>query len=84
MSTTEATIDAELDQNAAPRPQRRAGRLVLLAVGAFAFVFPFYYMFIGSLQKDPDTGIGGAYRGLAISRAPTTATSTTPSTWSGR
>ena len=60
MSTTEATIDAEHDQNTAPRPQRRAGRLVLLAVGAFAFVFPFYYMFIGSLQKDPDTGIGGA------------------------
>ena len=29
-------------------------------VGAFTFVFPFYYMFIGSLQTDPDPGVGGA------------------------
>jgi len=61
MSSTEARIEPELDQDpVAPRPSRRAGRLVLLAVGAFAFVFPFYYMFIGSLQTDADTGIGGA------------------------
>jgi len=59
MSTTEV-IEPELDLAPAPPRQHRAGRLVLLALGAFAFVFPFYYMFIGSLQSDADTGIGGA------------------------
>lgn len=49
----------EPDAAPAPRP-RRFARLALLAVGAFVFVFPFYYMFIGSLQESPDTGVGGA------------------------
>jgi len=31
-----------------------------LVVGAFAFLFPFYYMVIGSLQPKPDTSIAGA------------------------
>ena len=35
-------------------------RLVALAVGAFIFLFPFYYMVIGSLQENPDTSIAGA------------------------
>jgi multiple sugar transport system permease protein len=35
-------------------------RLVLLFAGAFAFVFPFYYMLIGSLQEEPDSDISGA------------------------
>jgi len=61
MSSDETTAEPELDQvPAPPRPSRRAVRLVLLALGAFAFVFPFYYMFIGSLQTDADTGIAGA------------------------
>ena len=61
MSSDEMITEPELDQEpTAPRPSRRAVRLVLLALGAFAFVFPFYYMFIGSLQTDADTGIGGA------------------------
>ncbi|WP_081746970.1 carbohydrate ABC transporter permease [Arthrobacter sp. H5] len=34
---------------------------LLLAVGAFVFLFPFYYMFIGSLQINPDTSITGAF-----------------------
>ncbi|MET4592366.1 multiple sugar transport system permease protein [Arthrobacter sp. 754] len=34
---------------------------ILLAIGAFVFLFPFYYMFIGSLQASPDTSIGGAF-----------------------
>ncbi|MFG2922654.1 carbohydrate ABC transporter permease [Streptomyces sp. NPDC048305] len=29
----------------------QAGRLVLLSVGAVAFLFPFYYMIVGSLRK---------------------------------
>ena len=35
-------------------------RMILLVIGAFAFLFPFYYMVIGSLQEKPDTSIAGA------------------------
>jgi len=34
-------------------------RLLALAVGALAFLFPFYYMLIGSLQSEPDATLGG-------------------------
>lgn len=37
------------------------GSFVLLALGAFVFLFPFYYMFIGSLQTSPDTSVAGAF-----------------------
>ncbi|HEU4812513.1 MAG TPA: carbohydrate ABC transporter permease [Nocardioides sp.] len=36
----------------------RRGALIL---GALLFLFPFYYMLIGSLQKDPDTSLAGAF-----------------------
>jgi multiple sugar transport system permease protein len=36
-------------------------RFVLLLVGAFVFLFPFYYMLIGSLQAEPDPSIKGAF-----------------------
>lgn len=36
-------------------------RYVLLALGAIAFLFPFYYMIVGSLQTDPDPTIAGAF-----------------------
>jgi multiple sugar transport system permease protein len=45
---------------AGARRRRPGGRIVLLA-GAFAFLFPFYYMVVGSLQKEPDTSPGGAF-----------------------
>jgi len=35
-------------------------RMVALVIGAFVFLFPFYYMVIGSLQALPDTSITGA------------------------
>jgi multiple sugar transport system permease protein len=35
-------------------------RLLALAVGALMFLFPFYYMLIGSLQAEPDTSPAGA------------------------
>ena len=38
----------------------RAVRMAVLLVGAIAFMFPFYYMLVGSLQADPDTGVAGA------------------------
>jgi len=33
---------------------------VALVIGAVVFLFPFYYMVIGSLQEEPDTSIAGA------------------------
>ena len=34
-------------------------RMVALVFGAIIFLFPFYYMVIGSLQAKRDTSIGG-------------------------
>lgn len=34
---------------------------VVLLVGALAFLFPFYYMIIGSLQAEPDASVAGAF-----------------------
>ncbi|MFK3671050.1 carbohydrate ABC transporter permease [Leifsonia aquatica] len=34
---------------------------VVLTIGAIAFLFPFYYMLVGSLQTTPDTSIAGAF-----------------------
>jgi len=34
-------------------------RIVALTVGALLFLFPFYYMIVGSLQKNPDTSLRG-------------------------
>jgi multiple sugar transport system permease protein len=36
-------------------------RGIVLGIGALVFLFPFYYMVIGSLQKSPDTTVAGAF-----------------------
>ncbi|MFD0525358.1 ABC transporter permease family protein [Paractinoplanes durhamensis] len=36
-------------------------RYVVLFAGALLFLFPFYYMLIGSLQSEPDTSVAGAF-----------------------
>jgi multiple sugar transport system permease protein len=36
-------------------------KFVALLIGAFVFLFPFYYMLIGSLQSEPDPSVGGAF-----------------------
>lgn len=44
--------------------RRTLGRIIgflILCLGAFLFVFPFYYMVVGALQAEPDTGISGAF-----------------------
>jgi multiple sugar transport system permease protein len=43
------------------RPRRRWPRLTALFIGALVFLFPFYYMLIGSLQSTPDTSVRGAF-----------------------
>jgi multiple sugar transport system permease protein len=44
--------------------ERRWLRLLVLAIGALIFLFPFYYMLVGSLQEEPDTGLAGALPNL--------------------
>ena len=36
-------------------------RGIVLGLGALAFLFPFYYMIIGSLQKTVDSSLAGAF-----------------------
>ena len=43
------------------RSRRRLWPLLGLSVGALVFLFPFYYMVIGALQREPDSGITGAF-----------------------
>ncbi len=40
---------------------KRIWSLIALLLGALVFLFPFYYMVIGSLQKAPDTSLAGAF-----------------------
>jgi multiple sugar transport system permease protein len=52
--------------------QRRGGRVLttcVLFLGALVFLFPFYYMVVGSLQEKPDTSLRGAlpFGGLTLS-----------------
>ncbi|MER7243935.1 carbohydrate ABC transporter permease [Kribbella sp. NPDC000426] len=37
------------------------GKFIALLAGAFVFLFPFYYMLIGSLQAEPDPSVSGAF-----------------------
>ena len=43
-----------------PRASRSWWRLIVLLFGALVFLFPFYYMIIGSLQKTQNTSLSGA------------------------
>lgn len=40
---------------------RQTWRFIGLLLGAFVFLFPFYYMLVGSLQESPDSSVGGAF-----------------------
>jgi multiple sugar transport system permease protein len=64
MATTESIRSTAAVDRAETRARRRGGfkglRLLVLFAGAFLFLFPFYYMLVGSLQAEPDTGIAGA------------------------
>ena len=43
------------------RSRRRLLPLIGLAAGALVFLFPFYYMVIGALQREPNTDVSGAF-----------------------
>ncbi len=70
MSASVAAEDrsAAEDRRAEDRPPPRAqagwsryAALAGLTAGAVLFLFPFYYMIIGALQKSPNTDISGAF-----------------------
>jgi multiple sugar transport system permease protein len=56
------TADAAPTVTAQARPPGQAHlrwRIIVLAIGAIFFLFPFYYMIIGSLQQKKDTSLKG-------------------------
>jgi multiple sugar transport system permease protein len=55
-----AVVEDQPRREAVSTGRGRTIRLVVLFLGAFVFLFPFYYMIIGSLQADPDPGLAGA------------------------
>src|SRR4051812_17802490 len=59
----EAVVETvETDVAAVPMSKGRAVVvMVILFVGALVFLFPFYYMLIGSLQTSPNTSLSGAF-----------------------
>src|SRR5689334_13608913 len=64
--TGDTTGATRTDAATPPEPKRR-GRassvltVTALAAGALLFLFPFYYMLVGSLQATPDTSVKGAF-----------------------
>ena len=68
MATATTPPSAEVRERRAERatpPGRRRRRrlwpLLALTVGAVVFLFPFYYMVVGALQEEPNSGISGAF-----------------------
>lgn len=70
--SADATVGPGASDTRRRRRQRRRGgvelsrgqailRGVVLTVGAIVFLFPFYYMLIGSLQTEPDPSVAGAF-----------------------
>jgi multiple sugar transport system permease protein len=51
----------EVEPPTAVRPRRSVLRIAALFIGALVFLFPFYYMIIGSLQKKSDPSVGGIF-----------------------
>jgi len=51
--------DAAAPQAGGGRRRRPWWRIIGLSLGAIAFLFPFYYMIVGSLQRKSDTSLTG-------------------------
>ena len=54
-------VSAPAPKGAVSRKPRRWLSATVLVLGALVFLFPFYYMVIGSLQAEPDTSVGGVF-----------------------
>ncbi|MGJ4843234.1 MULTISPECIES: carbohydrate ABC transporter permease [unclassified Leifsonia] len=65
MTTTAAPARKRRKTDLSSPRQLSRGQAVLqgivLTIGALAFLFPFYYMLVGSLQASPDTTVAGAF-----------------------
>ena len=61
---TPAPAAAERTTAIAPptrRSRRRLWPLLGLGLGALVFLFPFYYMVVGALQREPNSDVSGAF-----------------------
>jgi multiple sugar transport system permease protein len=59
-----AAVAAERATAVAPptrRSRRRLWPLLGLGAGAVVFLFPFYYMVVGALQREPNSDVSGAF-----------------------
>jgi multiple sugar transport system permease protein len=60
-SRTTSAGDARPRKESGRSRPRTAVRFGILLTGAFVFLFPFYYMLIGSLQTEPNASPSGAF-----------------------
>ena len=60
VETVRTRLASDARPKARPQPRGKRGlRLAALFAGALLFLFPFYYMLVGSLQSEPDTSLRG-------------------------
>ena len=57
---TTAPVHEEAEQGKGTRRLGSIASYAVLLLGALLFLFPFYYMVVGSLQREPDTSVAGA------------------------
>lgn len=58
-TTTAAAPPPRRNHSRRDGTQTSVPRMLLLALGALLFLFPFYYMLVGSFTEDPDPGLTG-------------------------
>jgi multiple sugar transport system permease protein len=61
VTTEDAPPAVERREPAERMSWRRVPGLAVLVVGALLFLFPFYYMVVGALQREPNSDISGAF-----------------------
>lgn len=57
---TTTPVHEEAEQGKGTRRLGSIASYAVLLLGALLFLFPFYYMVVGSLQREPDTSVAGA------------------------
>ena len=67
VSRAQGRVEGRAEKSARTAKGGHPGRVskilsyVVLGIGALVFLFPFYYMVVGSLQREPDTSLAGAF-----------------------